>query len=209
MLRQPVLGEKHAHDIVERVPVHRIPGVPLAAHDLLEFVPVHILGDGHHVRTRTHHVDGTFVVKVEHTGQHGGVGLVECPVRACLHHEQAEFLRAVHLAAFRHRLDAERAQHAIGGAIQEPDERRHGLGEDHERTHDQPTHTLRLGERDGLGRQLSQHDVQEGDDHEGHRDAGPGVRRARAGRDSHQVQGLADQNRHRRLTDPAQRQGGQ
>ena len=81
-----------------------------------------------------------------------------------------DLLRRVQPVVLAGALDAEEAQDAVGGAVEDPDRQRHHPGERHQRCRDPAAHFFGVEEGERLGHQLAQDDVQDGDDGERDRD---------------------------------------
>ena len=105
------------------------------------------------------------------------------------------------------RLHTEETQQAVGGAVEEPDERRHDVREPHERAHDEATDALRRRERQGFRRELAQHYVQERDDRERNDDRRVEVLGSLGQRNPRSNEHAIHDRRQSGLADPAEREG--
>jgi hypothetical protein len=201
-----VLREEHTGDVVERLRVHGIAGIALAAHDVPHLVRRRLARERDDLGTRAHDVARLLLVEVEDAGEHRRIGLVELAALGRLGHQEAQLVRRVHVLELRHRLDLHHAQQDVRRSVQDPDRRIADAREQHERTRDELADRFRLRERNALRRELPEHDVQEGDDEERRGDGGGRVHRGGGRGDSDRLEALVDQRRERRLTDPAEGQ---
>ncbi len=201
-----ILREEDADDVVERLVVDRVARVALAPQERGDggLVVVHV--QRHDLGARAHHVVDPLGGKVENAGEHQRVGLAERADGARLQHEEADLLRGVGGGMLRHRSDPRQPQERRGGAVEHPDERRHEAREGHQRKRDQPADALRHDQRHRLGGELSKHDVQEGDDHEGGDRRRGSVGHPRGDRHPELPEEAVDDHRQRRLADPSKRE---
>ena len=146
-------------------------------------------------------------MKVEDASEHHAVVLVQGALRARLHHEQSQFVGAVHvLVTTASRMHADQTQQRVGDGVEQRDERTHDAREQHKRPREHHADALRCHQRDRLRRQFTEHDVQKGDDQECRRDARRGVRQARTRVDAKHREATVHNRCQRGFADPAQRE---
>ena len=159
-----VADVEDADDLVERVAVDGVARVGRVEHEPQRLLRRELDRERDHVGPRDHHVGDVLVGEVEHLVDHLLLAALDLALlgRAREQHPQLDLgmrrvLGAGHLLA-------ERLQHVLGRALQEPDER---LEEDEEPAHGRrhrKRDPLRVAERDPLRDELADHDVQVGDD---------------------------------------------
>ena len=122
-------------------------------------------------------------------------------------HEEFQLLGRVQRVLRGARLEADCAQNEIAEAVEGEDRRTEEEEKDRQRAHDPEGRGFALLERETLGRELPDHDVQRRDDDEGKGD-GDGVRTENSRRSRQEDEQRLDQMRERRLADPPEREGG-
>ena len=160
-----VADVQHADDVVERLAVDGVPGVRRFEHRLQRLLGRQVDGDRDHLGPRHHHVRDLLVAEVEDLVEHLLLRVLDLALVGRAREQHAELGLGVRLHA-RFRADAGRAARRIasvelcssqisGRSVRK--NRRTGPG-------DEQRHTLRVVERDPLGHELADHDVQVRDD---------------------------------------------
>jgi hypothetical protein len=127
-------------------------------------------------RARRHHLAGILLGELEDALDERRVLPLEDAHFLALLHENAKLVSGVHVLLGAHRRLPERAQHSIGGFVEQPGEWRRDPREDHERRHEPARDFLGMVEGGASRGELAENDVTIGDDrHRAHRADGGGT----------------------------------
>ena len=183
------------HDLLVAAGPHRLDHRLLA---VVEIDPVDLVARGHDLAD-TPFADG------EDAGHRVLLGLVQQAGLVARGDEEAEFGGRGQVPLALAGAQAEQPQHAVAEPVEEMDRRPEHQQEQGQRAHDHERGALAALEREALRSEFAEHDVQGGDDEEGHRHrdrmGGDAGRRLRQPEES----GL-DQVGERRLADPSEGQ---
>ncbi len=147
-----------AHDVVERLAIHGVPGVRRVDDCAQRFLGRHVHGDRNHVGTRHHHRRDLLRGEVEDLVEHLLLGLLELADVLGGGDAVPDVLSGVRDHPGRRGLDPQDAQDAVGRLLQQPDERMRDACEPVERYGEGDRQHLGLLEGDCLRNELTQHD---------------------------------------------------
>ena len=163
---QQVAQVEDADDVLGRLPEDGEARVRRLEHLAEAFLGRHVGGDRDHFGPRHHHVGRLLVGEVEDLVEHLLLLLFELALDGRALEQHLQLRLRVDGAFGSRRLQPEHAQRDLARALQEPDQRLEDDEEQPHRRRDEERRLLRVAERDALGDELADDDVEERQDEE-------------------------------------------